>query len=77
MFGYVTKKEAKQHGFTHNGSYYGIPLWIGGDEECPMIASKFTLLDPVMDLFFHIEGFINTVILGKENSFQFTIKEEI
>jgi hypothetical protein len=28
LLGYMTAAEAKGHGFTHHGSYYGMPLWL-------------------------------------------------
>lgn len=32
MLGYITEKKAKTEGFTHHGSYYGIPIWMGNIE---------------------------------------------
>lgn len=40
MFGYIDKKQAKAIGFTHQGCYYGIPLWITHSDR-PMIVAKW------------------------------------
>lgn len=59
MFGFMTKDEALKAGFTHHGSYYGIPLWIT-DSETPMVATKWEPLEYVMTMFHYIEGFIQS-----------------
>lgn len=77
MLGYMTEKEAKEYGFTHHGSYYGIPLWMGDFEsEAPMIATKWSPLEHVMTIFHFIEGACHA-ILGTEPSFMFVVKDEI
>lgn len=40
MFGYIDKKQARAIGFTHQGCYYGIPLWITHSDR-PMIVAKW------------------------------------
>jgi len=77
MLGYLTEKEAKEHGFTHHGSYFCIPLWMT-DEEEPMVATKFEWMEPLMDVFHHIEGLLRSVFYpGSEPGFQFKIGCEI
>lgn len=75
MFGYMTEQQAKQQGFTHHGSYFGIPIWIS-DEDCPMVAAKWAPMEYVMTLFHYIEGAMRSM-LSYEPSFQFTIKGPI
>lgn len=72
MFGFVTKNEALELGFTHHASYYGIPLWIT-DDEFPMVATKWEPLEHVMTLFHYIEGFMNTFSPMDEQGFLFKI----
>jgi hypothetical protein len=77
MLGYMTKREAKVCGFTHHGSYFGIPLWMT-DEEEPMVATKFEWMWPLMDVFHVIEGFLQSVFYpDNEPCFMFRIGKEI
>lgn len=48
MFHYMNTEEACNYGFTHYGSFYGIPVYLteGGT---PMISVKFGLMEYVMD----------------------------
>lgn len=63
MLGYMTKDQAKQHGFTHHASYYGIPCWMKDPErEDPMVATKWAPLELAMSLFHYIEGFVSAII---------------
>lgn len=80
MLGYCTKKEAIEHGCTHNGSYYGIPCWMGDIEtDCPLVFAKWAPLDYLMVLFSYVEGFIWPMIHGAdvEPAFMFKVKGEI
>lgn len=78
--GIMTKAEAKALGFTHHGSYYGIPLWMGDvHSEGPSVAVMWAPLDFVMDLFMHIEGFMFPLIHGAdaEPMFMFKVAGEL
>lgn len=44
MLGYMGKSEALAIGFTHQGRYYGIPLWIT-DSQRPMIVAKWAPME--------------------------------
>jgi len=79
MLGYMTKKTALGHGFTHHGSYYGIPIWIGNfDSECPVVSAKAVWLDPVMDLFSYVESVVRSVAYpDREPSFCFRVGKAI
>lgn len=53
----ITKKEALDHGFTHHGSYFGIPMWMT-DSESPLVTVKFSCMNVVFDMADQIEGFL-------------------
>lgn len=76
LLGYMTEAEAKASGFTHHGSYYGIPLWVGDPwGEC-VVAVKWAPMELVMSLFHCIEEAMN-LMLGNEPSFMFKIHGDI
>lgn len=77
MTGYMTEKKAKQAGFTHYGSYYGIPCWIAPDADF-MVATKWAPLEYVMSAAHVIEGLLRSVFFPEDAPvFQFLIKGEI
>lgn len=77
MLGYMTEKEALQLGFTHHGKYFGIPCWMT-DGDCPMVATKWSPMEYVMDVFHVIEGFLRSAFYpDDEPCFQFLIGEKI
>jgi hypothetical protein len=76
MLGYMTKAKAKAHGFTHNGSYYGLPVWIGDPHGRCMVATKWAPLELVMSLFHCIEGACHS-LRNTEPTFMFKVKEAI
>ena len=41
MLGYMTERQAKANSFTHHGSYYGIPVWIGDPHGEFRVATKW------------------------------------
>lgn len=70
IFGYMTAKEARSHGFTHHGSYFGIPVWITPEDAEPM--------DHVMTVAHYVEGFLrSTMFPYDEPGFQFSIGKRI
>lgn len=66
MLGYMTKKDAISHGFTNHGSYYGVPLWMSDDADCPMVAAKWAPMELVITLFHYIEGLAFYLNYGEE-----------
>lgn len=74
--GYMTESQAVSEGFTHHGSYYGIPVWMS-DEEIPMVATKWRPLEPLMTLFHYVEGFVQMLSGEDENYFMFVQKRKI
>lgn len=79
MLGYMTASEAKSQGFTHHGSYFGIPCWIGNPEqEGMMVATKWAPMEPVMTAFHYIEGFMRSVLFPDDPPcFQFAVGGKI
>ena len=78
MLGYMTKKEALAGGFTHHGSYYGIPLWIGDPEGKFMVATKWAPMELLMTAAHYIEAFLEMVFFpDEEPGFRFWVGPEI
>lgn len=77
MFGYMTKREAIENGFTHEGKYFGIPCWIAPDIGF-LVAAKWAPMEYVMSAFHVIEGVIRGVMYpDDEPCFQFLLGHEI
>ena len=80
FLGFLTATQAKAEGFTHYGSYYGIPLWMSDvDSDGPAIVVKWSPFNYAMDLFMWIEGFFFPLIHGAdaEPMFMFKIYGEL
>ena len=79
FIGYINEKEALDAGFTHHGSYFGIPCWLADiDGEGMMVQPKFHFLEYVFDLFVEIEQFLRSTFMpGEDPGFQFTLGKEI
>ena len=78
MLGYMTIKQAKALGFTHHGSYYGIPVYIGDVDGDFLVSAKWWPLDFVMDLASVVEAFIlQTFYPEREPSFRFLLGDEL
>lgn len=56
LFGFMTEEKAKELGFTHHGSYFGVPIYIGDPYGQCMVTTKHPLLDPLFDLMSVFEG---------------------
>lgn len=74
---YLSAKEAAEYGFTHHASYYGIPCWWGGPDECPMICAKWAPLEYVMTLFHSIEGLCHFLMGNEDPTFMFKVGKAI
>lgn len=85
MLGFRTVEKAKAIGFTHHGSYYGVPIYLGfaGDphadvEEGPAIAVKWAPMDLVFDLFAWMEQTVRPMMFpDDEPGFQFKVGDPI
>lgn len=82
MLGYMTEREALSQGFTHHGSYYGIPCWIGDlsgqFDDRMLVAAKWAPMEYLMTVFHYLE--VNLRVLkfpGEPPCFQFKVGELI
>lgn len=75
MFGYLTKDQAIRHGFTHKGSYFGVPIYLGSLEtDCPMVAVRHVVFEPLMTIAGFIEGLLHALFWpNHEPGFQFKV----
>ncbi len=75
MLGYMTEKQALEHGFTHHGSYYGIPVWIAdATEDGLMVAAKWAPMEYIMTMAHYVEGFMREIMFPNDDPvFQFRI----
>ncbi len=77
MLGYMTQREALSYGFTHHGSYYGIPCWLAPDDDF-MVATKWAPLEYLLPVIHRIEEFMQQVVLDcDEYGFRFVIGPKI
>lgn len=79
LLGYMTACEALREGFTHHGSYYGIPVWVAeGGPDGLMVATKWAPLEYVMTVFHYIEGLLRSVFDPDDvPTFQFMVGKPI
>lgn len=76
--GYITKKKALALGFTHHGSYWGIPVYMDNDEYCPLICAKWIPLYCIFPLVETIEYILFFIVFQHEETyFRFTKKGKI
>ncbi|WP_422451956.1 hypothetical protein [Endozoicomonas sp. ALC066] len=56
MMGFISRKEAISLGCTHQGRYYGVPLWLGNIHGEPVtMMAKWSPLEVVIELNSYIE----------------------
>ena len=82
VFGYMTKQEALNTGFTHHGRYFGIPLWVASEGIPPdrmfAAATKWAPLEYLMTFFHYIEDALRPLMFpDEEPAFQFLVGERI
>jgi hypothetical protein len=78
MLGYITVKKAKELGFTHHGSYYGVPVYIGDPSGEFKVQTKHVALDIVFDFFSALEGTFRPLVYpDNPDLFQFKLGEEL
>lgn len=59
MFGYIDKKAAKESGFTHQATYYGIPLWLIVSKQT-IIAAKWPPMELMISFLQSSEVYLKT-----------------
>ena len=74
LFGYITRAAAVAEGFTHEGTYYGIPVWVEDPHGEMIVATKWAPMECLMPLFHSIEGICHT-LRGTEPTFMFRVWE--
>lgn len=68
----MTEQKAKELGFTHHGSYFGVPYG-----TC-MVTVKHPILDPLFDLMSVLEGVFRPLAHPENPAvFQFRLKGRI
>lgn len=80
MIDYLSKEEAKEFGYTHSASYYGIPVYIMIVEgmDAPVVEVKYSYTSRLIIPITHIEAFCKKYLFPfSEKSFCFKIKEEL
>lgn len=76
MFGWVSEKMAKDEGFTHHASYYGVPIYWRNDDNA--VWCKHPALDILFDVAGFFEGLIRPVMFPDEQPcFQFRMVKKI
>ena len=76
MVVYMTKQRALKAGFTHHGSYHGIPMWMGGIDGVPIVCAKVVVLEYMVSAFHFIEKHIGQLGHGRP-IFRFKIGRQI
>lgn len=78
LLGFMTEKKAKELGFTHHGSYFGVPVYIGDPYGQCMVTTKHPILDPIFDLMGVLESVFRPLIHPENPAvFQFRLKGRI
>ena len=78
MLGYMTERQAKANNFTHHGSYYGIPVWIGDPHGEFRVATKWAPFEFLMSAAHGIEGFLRAMFFpDSPPAFRFVVKRPI
>jgi hypothetical protein len=81
VLGYMTAREAKAHGFTHHGKYFGIPVWIGNPDSTDggmLVATKWAPMEYLMTAAHVVEGVLRSTFYPQdEPTFQFLVGDRI
>lgn len=78
LLGFMTEQKAKELGFTHHGSYFGVPIYIGDPYGQCMVTVKHPILDPLFDLMGVLEGIFRPLVHPENPAvFQFRLKGRI
>lgn len=76
LLGYMSAADALAGGYTHHGSYFGLPLWLGDvDNQWGLqVAAKWAPLDFLVVPCSYIEEALAAVFLpGREPGFRFWV----
>lgn len=76
MLGYVSEKEARQNGFTHHASYYGVPIWWRSADHA--VWCKHPVFEYLFDAAAWVESTMRPILFpDEEPCFQFKIGVKI
>lgn len=76
--GHITESEALKNGFTHHGSYYGLPCWMAPDNPDNPVATKWAPMECILTLFILIEISVRPILFPEDEPFfQFKIIKKI
>lgn len=76
MILYMTTEQALRAGFTHHGSYHGIPMWMGGIDGVPVVCAKWVVLENLVTIFHFLEKKVG-MLTRKPPIFHFKVGREI
>jgi hypothetical protein len=77
MLGYMAAKQAKEYGFAHHGSYFGIPVWICHSSSM-MVATKWAPMEYLISAMHYVEAFMCSVLYpNDEPAFRFMVGAKI
>ncbi len=76
MIVYMTRQRALKAGFTHHGSYHGIPMWMGGIDGVPIVCAKVVALEYLVSVFHFFEKQVG-ILCRKRPIFRFKVGREI
>ena len=77
MFGYMTRKEAKELGYEYAGTYYSVPIYAVMDGEDIRVVARWEPCEILLPLFCEIEMFIKHMVWPHdEHYFDFMLEEE-
>ena len=62
FLGWTTRQEAMENGFDHEGSYWGIPIYVKDVEGDFIVMSKWYPLEFLFIPMVYIEGFFRSLI---------------
>lgn len=78
MLGYMTKAKAKEVGFTHEGNYYFVPLYLAWADGQLHVGAKWAPLELFMPLISGLEILVCAIFTpGNEFVFEFRVTGEL
>ena len=76
--GYMTAKEALGNGFTHHGTYFGIPLWVAPENPDFPVAAKWAPMECIVTAAMLIECTMRSCFFPDDEAcFQFGVGKKI
>lgn len=73
----MTKIEARERGFTHKLSFYGMPLYGVKKNDNWLLTCTSPICNPLFKFALWAEGFVIGLVGGDPNQVAFIIEEEL